>query len=328
MTSKPRKPINRPRRQTSALVLINAKSGTVRARGARQTEELVNNALSGVFAPLDVILFEGDPTSLVKKAIANRGHDVIIAGGGDGTISSCASLLVGSGLTLGALPLGTMNLFVQAAGFSPVLEAALEQLKHTHVTSIDVSFANERAFLHQVSFGLQPRMAKLRERIGYRSRLTKMLGSARAFLVLAMRPKLVRAELQLDGVPIHYATPLLAITNNPIGAPGKWSLQESMDSGILGIYALPALSTSALLRLAKAYLANAPLDEQVIEKRTAKEVAVRHSAGRLNRAFNRRRTPRSMLASIDGEVALLDQPVTFQIRHRCLKILSPVKPGK
>lgn len=114
---------------------------------------------------------------------------MIIASGGDGTISSAAELVLKHGAILRALPLGTMNLFVRALGFSPVLEEALQQLKQAQPQAVDVGVANNKVFLHQISFGVQPRLARLRERMGYRNRFTKMLSGARAFFTLAMAPR-------------------------------------------------------------------------------------------------------------------------------------------
>ena len=48
-----------------------------------------------------------NPTDPAHRAVKEK-YDVIVAGGGDGTINAVASVVVGqSNLTLGVLPLGT-----------------------------------------------------------------------------------------------------------------------------------------------------------------------------------------------------------------------------
>jgi len=318
--AKPRS-IKTPRGKRAALVLVNQKSGTVRSLGADQVSDLIRQILSPAFSPLDVVLCDGDIMPDLNKALAAKSHDIVIAGGGDGTIASAAGAIMGSALTMGALPLGTMNLFVQALGFSSTLEDALAQLAHSETAMVDVGEANGRVFLHQISFGLQPRMARLRERIGYSSRLTKMLAATRALIVLAARPKIVRVILQADGPPRRVKTPMLVVSNNQLGAASNVSLPVSLRGGVLGIYALEQYTLFALLRLALDYLADRLSSNSSVSTETATHVTIRSRQGR----FSRKKKRRSLLASLDGEVVLLDSPVRIRIKPQSLKVLVPRK---
>lgn len=302
----------------SALVLINEKSGTVRSYGAEQVRDLVRAEISKCFSSTEVVLFDGDIVPHVSKAISQKSHDVIIAGGGDGTICSAAALLVGSDITMGALPLGTMNLFVQALGFSPSWQEAITQFARAKPVQVDVGYANDRIFLHQISFGIQPRMARLREKIGYSSRLTKMFAAARAFLVLMMRPKTVRVLVEADGVRQRVKTPLLIVSNNPLGRSGHAALPERLDSGKLGLYVLDEFTLPRLFLLARDYLADRLHDNPTVDARTVEQVTISHRKfGRSNKA-----KPGALLSSMDGEVVLLETPVAVTIKPRALKILA------
>ncbi len=303
----------------SALVVINGKSGTVRSRGAEAVKALVEESLRPHFHPLAVVLADGDILPDVCKARDGRTHDVIVAGGGDGTITSVASELLGTDRVMGALPLGTMNLFVQALGFSPVLEEALAQLGTAQPRDIDVGLANDRVFLHQISFGLQPRMARLRERIGYSSRLTKMLAAARAVIVLAARPKLVRVLVDADGEVRRVKTPLLIISNNPLGRNDKPSLPVSLETGVVGLYAIERFSLGTVIRLGLDYLGNRIGRSPVVDARTAGQVVVARASRRLLR---RKRKAKGLLASMDGEVLVIDSPVTVKVKPKALRVLA------
>lgn len=313
------KNISKARAKRSALVLVNRKSGTVRSRGADQVSDLIRQALAPAFSTLDIEMSDGDIIPALEKAVAQRSHDIVIAGGGDGTMASAAGLLVGTGLTMGALPLGTMNLFVKALGFSPRLEDALEEIAHAGDALVDVGEANGRVFLHQVSFGIQPRMARLRERIGYSSRLTKMFAAARALLVLAARPKTVRVILQADGPPRRVKTPVLVVSNNPLGAETDVSLPVSLNGGVLGLYVLEHFTLPALLRLALDYLANRVATNPAVNSETVSHVTIRKRRSRLQS----RRLRRSLQASMDGEMVLLESPVRIRIKPQSLRVLVP-----
>src|SRR5258706_16469388 len=49
----------------------------------------------------------------IAKTVARENPPVVVAGGGDGTISTVASSLVGTRTALGVLPLGTLNHFAK-----------------------------------------------------------------------------------------------------------------------------------------------------------------------------------------------------------------------
>jgi diacylglycerol kinase family enzyme len=223
-----------------------------------------------------------------------------------------------SDITLGVLPLGTMNLFAQALGFTPLLETALDELATAVPKEIDVGVVDGRVFLLHVSFGLQPRMAKLRERLGYRSRLTKMLASARALLTVVMVPKSVRVNVELDGQPIHVSAPALVISNNPLASPGVASLPSSLDAGVLGYYTVNDVSPSTLLRLARDYMRNSIHLNDAVETRAGQSVTIRRRPRRLG-DFKRRK---GILTTIDGEIVVLNNPVTISIQPKSLKVLA------
>jgi methylglyoxal synthase len=61
-----------------------------------------------------------DPATLATEAIANKA-DIIIASGGDGTISAVAGALISSGIPLGIIPRGTANAFAVSLGIPRLL---------------------------------------------------------------------------------------------------------------------------------------------------------------------------------------------------------------
>jgi diacylglycerol kinase family enzyme len=303
----------------SCLVVINRRSGTVRTRGAENVRDLVHGAFADIFHPLIVKLVDGDVTPEIEKALREKTPDVIIAGGGDGTISSAAAIVMKHDAILGALPLGTMNLFVRALGFSPVLEQALQQFKHAEPRAVDVGIVNDRLFLHQVSFGVQPRLARLREKMGYRNRFTKMMAGVRALATLAMAPRPVRVNVLMNQEHLRVTSPMIVISNNLLGAKRDAALPARLDEGLLGIYVLRDTSLRALLRLARAYLARRGSNADAIDQRQSVAVTIKRRPRRFSTIKKKRR---ALLSSIDGEVVLLKNPVHAEIRKQALKVLA------
>jgi diacylglycerol kinase family enzyme len=310
------------RKKTSTtLVLINRNSGTVRTRGADAVQTLVQTSLQSHFPELEIELFSGDIAEPLQRALARYPLKTVIAGGGDGTISSAAMALIKKEVTLGVLPLGTMNLFSRALGFSPGLEQALDEMARTDEQTIDVGVINERLFLRQVSFGLQPRLVRLRERIGYRSRVTKMLSGVKAFTVLAADPRKVRIDLELDGTLQSLKVPLVIVSNNRLGQEINFSVQASLTDGELGLYALKDFSPWTLIGLARDHLANRLIVNPALDMTTAHSIVIHPRKSRLTG-----QRPKTILASIDGELANLPYPLKISVRPKSLSVLS-LKPS-
>lgn len=84
-----------------------------------------------------------DPASLAEKAIANQA-DIIIASGGDGTVSAVAGALIGSGIPLGIIPRGTANAFAVSLGIPRLLPIrnACQVILANHTRTIDAAKCN------------------------------------------------------------------------------------------------------------------------------------------------------------------------------------------
>jgi diacylglycerol kinase family enzyme len=306
-------------KKCSCIVVINCRSGTVRSRGVGFVRALIKEALSEYFQPLGIVLTDGDVGPHVEEAL-RAGFDVVIAGGGDGTIATAAALVMKHGGILGALPLGTMNLFVRALGFSGVLEKALEQLQQAQVKMIDVGVVNNKIFLHQVSFGVQPRLARLREKMGYRNRFSKIVTGLRALLALVAAPRPVRVNLLFDQQHMRVSSPLILVSNNMLGAKHDVALPHRLDEGVLGLYVLQNTSPRTLLRLVRSYLGHRLEHDDAIEKHTTTSITIKRRPRRFSQVKKKRK---ALLCSVDGEVVLLKNPAHMEIRPKALRVLVP-----
>ena len=105
-----------------------------------------------------------DPGDLAARArqAASR-HDLLVAAGGDGTVSVVAGVAVSTGSSLGVLPMGTLNHFAKDVGLPLDLEKAVEAIVAGRVHQVDVGEVNGRIFVNNSSVGLYPRMVWERE---------------------------------------------------------------------------------------------------------------------------------------------------------------------
>lgn len=96
---------------------------------------------------------EGHASDIAREAAAS-GAEVVIAAGGDGTINEVIQGLAHTGSSLGALPLGTVNVWSREAGYSSRVGDAARQLVSGRRVTLDLGRVGDRFFLLMVSVGL------------------------------------------------------------------------------------------------------------------------------------------------------------------------------
>jgi diacylglycerol kinase (ATP) len=92
-------------------------------------------------------------------------YDVFIAAGGDGTVHTVASQLVGSDKVLGVLPIGSGNGFAKELGFKPIIKALLRDIEKNESLTIDVMDINNELCLNVAGVGLDSFVAHSFEKL-------------------------------------------------------------------------------------------------------------------------------------------------------------------
>jgi diacylglycerol kinase (ATP) len=91
----------------------------------------------------------GDATAAAAEA-ADRGFEIVIAAGGDGTLYEVVNGLAPKPRRpkLGIIPLGTTNDFARALGIPRYWEYACDLIVQQYTRGIDVGMANDRCFIN------------------------------------------------------------------------------------------------------------------------------------------------------------------------------------
>src|SRR5688500_16985766 len=134
-----------------ATVILNAAAGS-NASPANITD---NGNLSEAFAKAGieariVTVAPGDMNHTLRELIATR-PEIVIVGGGDGTIRSAAELIVGTDVRLGVLPLGTLNHFAKDLNLPTDWPDAISALANAREAEVDVGEVNGHVFLNNCS---------------------------------------------------------------------------------------------------------------------------------------------------------------------------------
>ncbi|RJF94162.1 diacylglycerol/lipid kinase family protein [Sphingomonas cavernae] len=140
----------------SAALIVNAKSR--KGRKLFKRARALSNTLD---FPVKAYAVR-KPTMLdatVKRAL-DEDPDLLILGGGDGTISGLVDHLVGHGAALGVLPLGTANSFARTLGIPLDLEGAMDVIRQGHYRRIDLGKIDGDYFANCAAIGISPMIAE------------------------------------------------------------------------------------------------------------------------------------------------------------------------
>jgi diacylglycerol kinase family enzyme len=294
-----------------AVVVLNASAGSVGRPEATNTVSRVREAFER--SPLDAEIVAIGPESFLAAArrAAASDADVVVIGGGDGTLNAGAAELIGGRKLLGVLPLGTLNHFAKDVGIPMGLDQAVATIENGHVSEVDVGEVNGRIFLNNSSIGLYPTAVAQREELRRGHRAGKWPAMLTACVDVFRRFPLLAATLQVEDRTVDVTTPFLFVGNNRYEMR-LFSLgsRASLQGGELSLYLARNMGRAGLLRLAFRALLGRLEQDRDFQSLALPAVEVR----------TRRR---SVGVSLDGEVVRMSSPIRYRIRPRALRVLTP-----
>lgn len=293
------------------VVLLNRDSGTMRTLDPDTAAHAVAAAFREKGHRPDVRLIEASTFPREIDAAVAAGAELVVVGGGDGTVNTAAGRLQGKPVALGVLPLGTMNLYARTLGIPLDLEDAARALADGRIEAVDLAAVDDRLFVHQVAFGVQPRMARVRSRASYGGRLGKLAATAAALARVLARPRRLPVVLVVDGQERRAPLVGLAVSNNPYGRD-HLPYADDPRTGLLGLYATGTRRTGALVRLLVDVLRGTYRDNPNMTVGVARTVELRPRRGRA-----------AVSATIDGELVQLALPVRIDKRPAALQVMRP-----
>src|SRR5947209_12945573 len=213
-------------------VLLNRGGGAVTSDP--KIGEKVAAALKQAGVEAEVELISGSQCAVRCRALAKRKEELVVVGGGDGSISAAASALVGTDTLLGILPLGTLNHFARDLGIPARIEDAAALIARRTERRVDVAEMNDRIFINNSAIGLYPLLVvdrdSQRKRLGRPKALAMAIATVRTLLRFGHQ----RLTLTVNDRKGEVDTPLLFVGNNDyrldLPAAGQ---RENLDGGEL-----------------------------------------------------------------------------------------------
>jgi diacylglycerol kinase family enzyme len=298
----------------AAVVLLNVSAGALTASDAETAARRVADAfaaegVSAVVTPVDRLDLER-----ALRAAAESDAELVVVGGGDGSLSTAAAALAGGAKPLGILPLGTLNHFARDLGIPVDLGEAVRTIAAGRVRSVDVGEVNGRVFLNNSSIGLYPEVVDDREELRQRRGAGKWLAMVYALVSVFRRLPLLTVTLRLNGGSIRLRTPFVFVGNNAYEISFlSLGRRQALDGGELSVYVARHGTRLGLLRLALLALLGRLEQDRDFQSLALDSLEIE----------TRRRALR---VSADGEVVYIASPIRYRVRPAALRVFAPPAP--
>ncbi len=287
----------------SAAMIVNARS-----RSGQDQFKQTCAAMQGMPFEVDAHAVE-DPDQLVptlKKAL-ERKPDLVVLGGGDGTISSLVDHLLGHDVILGVLPFGTANSFCRTLGIPLDIPGAVDVLRTGAPRRIDLGMIDGDYFANCAAIGLSPQIAQTVPhgvkrwfgRAGYLAWATLQFAKFEPFELIvgegAAAQRMTATEVRISNGRFHGGTELVE--------------EARLDSGEIIVQVVAGKGKRSLVRnWAASFLR---LDSRRVDTVTFHGQSLRIT------------TIPPLPISIDGEV-LAKTPVHANIAAGIIEVMAPV----
>lgn len=174
---------------------------------------------------------------LARDAIASQ-PDLIIASGGDGTVSAVAGALIGTEIPLGIIPRGTANAFAAAIGLplglTPIRNTC-EVILEGHTRSMDVGLCNDKPLILLAGIGYEA------ETIERTDREAKRQWGPLAYIMSGWQQlseqELFETEIEVEGSVKTFQAGAITIANAapPTSVLAQGVGQVIFDDGLLDV---------------------------------------------------------------------------------------------
>ena len=250
-------------------------------------------------------------TELARQA-ASEGRPLVVAAGGDGTVTEVAAGLIGSPTKLGVLPLGSIMNLARMLGVPRDLEAAAAAIREGYTVRIDAGRATtavgQRLFLEAAGIGVSAAL------FAYTNQLDSgNWRSLRPMLRFLLRYYPRRMSVSVDGQVQRVRATMATIANGPLlGAAFEVAPEARLDDHQFTVRIFSAVSKRDLASQVWAILRHGVASQPGILSRRGRVVEV-HAR-------------RPLMVHADSH-PLGTTPARFELLPAALEVVVPERPA-
>ena len=246
--------------------------------------------------------------NLIKEVI-KKNPDVLLIGGGDGTVRTAAQIISGSSISLAIWPIGTFNHFAKTLDLPSDFEELLNLIKNNKTVHIDLGSVNNFVFVNNSSIGLYSKLVREREKytqIFVKRKIWKIILNITNFFSFLPNYHL---NLKINNLIKDYKTYLIFIGNNfyKINLT-NFGQRESLREGKLSIYILKCKSKWEMIKLIFHIIFKNQNLNEYLELFMIEEATIFSRSKRVN-------------VVLDGELYKITAPLKYSIKPGFLSVI-------
>ena len=259
----------------------------------------------------DVHAVEPDAIAATIREVVGAGARRVLVSGGDGTIATAAAELLDTPAELAILPGGTLNHFARDLGVSTEAAEALRIAVEGQCRGVDIGVVNGHVFLNTSSVGAYVRFVRIRERL--EQRLPYRIASALAALRILFQLRTFAVEVEVEGKPRIYRTPLvfIGVGERELQLP---TLGSRVRGGQRGLHVMVVRGRTSARVLAIALAAVAKGVDAVARTPQLDTFLVERCRIKLRRPT---------AVAIDGELVAMRTTLEYELRRDALHVVCP-----
>ncbi|MUL39331.1 YegS/Rv2252/BmrU family lipid kinase [Gloeocapsopsis dulcis] len=257
-----------------------------------------------------------DADEIAKEAV-EQGAQIIIASGGDGTLSAAAEAVVGTRIPLGVISRGTANAFATALGIPVTIPAACQTILGGKTRIVDAAYCNGRPMVLLAGIGFEAETVKrahrdVKNRFGMLAYVLAGIHELRNLEFFETRIETEDKVISLNAAAITVAN---AAPPTSVLAQGPAALL--VDDGLLDVTIVAP--TNTISAIAAAY--------NLLQSAYSGEVANRPDTGFLRARSIKISTNPAQRVVVDGEL-MGKTPIDVECVPGGLTIIVPSLPGE
>ncbi len=184
----------------------------------------------------------------MRKDILKYNPKVLVAAGGDGTVSLAANILCGTKITLGIIPQGSANGMATELNVPEDLDEALETLLENNTIACDLINVDDHAkCLHMADAGLNAQLIKYFDEGGQRG----MLGYTKVILKTLWRKRKLQVSFTTDAEKhINCDAYMVVLANaSKYGTGAVINPVGKLSDGLFEVVVVRRLNVGSLLQM-------------------------------------------------------------------------------